>query len=1106
MIRAKRVTQNLKSILIIASALALALALVGCRQGGEVAQETPNPLAGAPVVRVPTITSPSTSTHYSKTDSVKITGLCMRGSTVQITGADTQTLPCLQSTFSFEFPKTTDGVYSYIIYQTSDSGLISGAAVITWVRKTSVGTPNITYPAQTPFQSGLDSLTLQGSCETGAKITASGASSEELTCTNSQFELEISKFLDGDYDITLTQSDLAGNSASTLLQWKKRRLVVSPSSISLQATTSRTISISGGSGTYTVEIETNLSGGSFDSETLSYSAGIKAGVIDRIKITDSLGAEIEVPASVIAQDPDHFVIPLDSGSNQLAQIGTEFTSPIRVQIVDVHNNGIASYPLRFSLLAGDAQFLDNPRQTTDAQGYAEIRVKAGMSSVISMISVRPASGFLPDIALSGEVAPRFLLMAYAAGSGKLGAKFGVGGDPNVTEIIDINKDGKKDVVVLNSGDSGIANLGVLLGNNAGLLQSIQRRQSCAGANHFILKDINSDSKEDAIITCPSSGIVASYLGNGDGTFMTGTSISLDETEYYPVASVAADFNKDAKMDLLVVSGAVGALGLRLGNGTGGFGVPTMFNPLGVPTGVEIGDFDNDGWTDVVTLNSADGSVSILLNNKSGGFEPGTIFPVGPAAAAFRATDINGDGYTDLVIVFNADNNVQIFINDTGGGFDAPVSYATGDSPTSLAVSDLNGDGNKDIAVTNSGSNSMSVLFGTGREIFTGIPDVPTLPNPVSVAIGDANGDSVNDLVVMSNGNTKAEIIPGYGTGSEYRIGYISATGASPSAQTIADFDNDGLPDLAVASGSENTVQILKGNGKGLFSSLGEPLSAPLIPTALLSADFNVDGKIDLAIVGASGAKVRIYLGQGNGSFDSGNDLSVGGAPSAIIRGDFNNDGHIDLATANSGGGSVSVLLGTGDGNFPDRVDYQTGSGPIDLVQADINNDSDTDLIVINQSARSYSTLFGNGDGTFRAQIETQLDSQPAAIVIGFFNGDGQPDLAILNDFDPSFGILLGQNDGSFTQPTNYSLPQPGKDIVTGDFNGDSFLDLLVSHGGEQSYSYLPGPGNGQFNVANDFATGLSTETLSVGDVNTDGKLDFSVASRSGGSIQMVLGH
>lgn len=188
-------------------------ALISCQVNTGSGSTTPTP----------SITSPAATVFYSKQNTLSLSGNCVNGAIVNLSGAGSQTLTCGGSAFQFTVTNTSDGSYPYAITQTVD-GVTSSAALRAWVRDTiKPSSPSITTPSMNPYTSGESSFNLSGSCENGGTVTLlEGVTTTSKSCVNNSFSFIILKADDGAFTYSLTQTDLASNiSNPSSFQWTR---------------------------------------------------------------------------------------------------------------------------------------------------------------------------------------------------------------------------------------------------------------------------------------------------------------------------------------------------------------------------------------------------------------------------------------------------------------------------------------------------------------------------------------------------------------------------------------------------------------------------------------------------------------------------------------------------------------------------------------------------------------------------------------------------------------------------------------------------------------------------------------------------------------------
>ncbi len=357
-----------------------------------------------------------------------------------------------------------------------------------------------------------------------------------------------------------------------------------------------------------------------------------------------------------------------------------------------------------------------------------------------------------------------------------------------------------------------------------------------GPGSVVIGDLNRDGKADIAIANTGSNNVTVLLGNGSGGF-TPSSGSPFAVGNSPASIAIGDFNGDGIPDLAVANALDNTVTLLIGNGSGGFTATLRSIQLPkvhrlVPTGghprsIMVGDFNGDGNADLAVADFGGGDVTVLLGNGAAAFTPATGSPFAAGTNPFSLTvaDFNGDGHADIAVANQGSNNVTLLLGDGTGGFTqaAGSPIAVGNHPNSVTAGDFNGDGKTDLAIANNSDNTVTVLLGNGSGGFTAAAGSPFAVGmgPYSVAVGDINGDGKLDLVVAGATNGDVTVLLGNGSG-----GFVAETGSPFAAGTtsvavaIGDFNGDGRADIAVANLGSNNVTILLGvSGNGAATQL-----------------------------------------------------------------------------------------------------------------------------------------------------------------------------------------------------------------------------------------------------------------------------------------------
>jgi len=356
-----------------------------------------------------------------------------------------------------------------------------------------------------------------------------------------------------------------------------------------------------------------------------------------------------------------------------------------------------------------------------------------------------------------------------------------------------------------------------------------------GPSDVKIVDLDGDGKPDLVVVNGSSSSVSVFRNTStSGSITKGSFAAKVDFEAGILAFRVAivDLDGDGKPDLAVVNMYVNTVSVLRNTSTSGsitFAAKVYFATGNNPNSVAIGDLDGDGKPDLVVANYDANSVSVLRNTSTSGsitFASNVDFATGSGTNPFSVAigDLDGDGKPDLAVINVNSNTVSVLRNTATFGsisFDGHVDFATGGWPFSVAIGDLDGDGKPDLAVANYSSNTVSVLRNTATSgsittgSFAGNVDFATKwgSGPRSVAIGDLDGDGKPDLAVANQLTNTVSVFrntatPGSITTGSFASKVDFATGSGAYSVAIGDLDGDGKPDLAVANYDANTVSVL----------------------------------------------------------------------------------------------------------------------------------------------------------------------------------------------------------------------------------------------------------------------------------------------------------
>ena len=725
---------------------------------------------------------------------------------------------------------------------------------------------------------------------------------------------------------------------------------------------------------------------------------------------------------------------------------------------------------------------------------------------------------------------------------------------NLLALADLDRDGRPEIVSSQSASTTVygnrtprrceAGLETLRGTPLGTDLSIPAL------------DVNADGKLDLVSLRSGDKTVAVAHGLGNGGFAA--EVVLDDESGVPLHLVDlafADLDDNGARDRIEIAAAATEITLRLQSREqpGTFNV-TRIAAAEAPRSVLASDVNLDGTLDLVTM----AANQVLLRpgepGHKGSFRAAVALPGTIEANActysqpchLRSEDLDRDGRPDIIA--EAEGRLWIYPADPdapAGAFLPPI-VADSQQLRVLAVGDLFGDpapevlihsldGNprldalqlgRDGKVTSAWSLSIStnqdfngtladfdqdgeneILLGfarsntrifSARKIASGaeLPQVPSLMMSGPVQVADFDSDGRQDLMACHDGCLVAS--------SAVVVAGLTGEGALPGQYQdarLGDVDGDGLLDLAWASGLQGPVHLALQSraAPGHFDSASADLGG-----SKFSQFADLDGDAFADVVARSPDGETIFLNDGAGGFAAAS-CPVDDAASILAVADLDRDGRRDVVRWDT----ESVRL------TPSRLGQCSASRTIfsfeqpNYVEAravalvDMNADGWLDIVTVVPGVW-VALQSSSAPGTFAPAVHYDLEVSGGAV--GDIDRDGWPDVVVLTLEE---AVVLR---GSPTVPGSLLAPLPLigvanlERVALGDVDGNGWTDLVVAGPYAGTLVYLQdGSQQASFAYAyhtldtinGDFQVGGLSALL---DLDGDARLDYVVLNPQRGSV------
>ena len=378
---------------------------------------------------------------------------------------------------------------------------------------------------------------------------------------------------------------------------------------------------------------------------------------------------------------------------------TTITSASTSQIVVTVPNGAAHQPIRVINTSTSLMGVSNQRFVLKYSGTST----AFTSSKFSLTSI------------TSSTSPAVSSMGTTSSSSYVRRSSGIG---------DFDGDGKVDVVVIDYSNSQVAiyKNGTTSGSISASNFTKSTVSTASNPRDIEVVDINNDGKLDILVACSTNlatNKISVLINTGSSSISFATKQDINVTTGLHLLK-SFDANNDGKLDIIGATRNNDTIIVYPNN----MSLPTntlavsasVFKPVGV-TGlydIDYGDFNNDGYTDIVAAiynsSSSSSSAKIFLNTSSGSgisFANPLTLSTGSSIYTVKTADLNLDGNLDIIIgTYNTTSGYVYQNNFSSGTFTtsnlAKVTItnfnASGTKLRTWAidVADFDGDGLPDI--------------------------------------------------------------------------------------------------------------------------------------------------------------------------------------------------------------------------------------------------------------------------------------------------------------------------------------------------------------------------------------------------------------------------
>lgn len=332
---------------------------------------------------------------------------------------------------------------------------------------------------------------------------------------------------------------------------------------------------------------------------------------------------------------------------------------------------------------------------------------------------------------------------------------------------------------------------------------------------MISADMNKDGKKDLILAGEAengkNGLVSVFLNQGDGTFVRSQDITVDMK---PIVIRAGDFDNDGWLDLITANSTAKTVSLILAQSDGTFKIKETEKFKEMPLSIGIGDFNKDKHLDFAVTLPSSKELQIFRGNGKGSFKQAASRTFDAVPLYIRAGDYANIGQTHIILTHENQTALTLVLLEEISSNKWDIKTSTLDfltRPNFAELGDIDGDGIEDATILDDVKKSLRVVFGESNGLFLDkvFPiELPTSPN--AFIMDDFNADYRIDLVILDQPGRRAILFSNILTTAE--------TVKAPAGMRITiicdtDDNKPNTADVGILSAYPN-ISMLLYNGEG----------------------------------------------------------------------------------------------------------------------------------------------------------------------------------------------------------------------------------------------------------------------------------------------------